>query len=85
MFLDARQRSSNYQKLVPLFGDDDTNAFMTAFPQAEGDELVTKDFLRAELAEMRSEIVALEARLTMRLGAMAAATIASMSALKLFA
>lgn len=85
MVLDARHRSSIYQKLVPLFGDDDTNAFMTAFPHTEGDELITKDFLRAELAEMRGEIAALEARLTMRLGAMAAATIACMSALKLFA
>jgi hypothetical protein len=56
-----------------------------ATTHAKGDEVVTKDFLRSEMAEMRSEIAALEARLTIRLGAMAAATIACMFALKLFA
>jgi hypothetical protein len=35
---------------------------MSQFPSIEADELVTKDFLRAELAE-------LEARLMLRLGA----------------
>ena len=35
---------------------------MTAFPSVEADELITKQFLRAELAE-------LENRLTVRLGA----------------
>lgn len=62
MALDARHRSSIYGKLVPLIGEDDANALMTAFPSVEADELITKQFLRAELAE-------LENRLTVRLGA----------------
>lgn len=56
MALDARHRTSIYGKLVPLLGDDDTNALMTEFPSVEADELVTKDFLRAELALTRSEL-----------------------------
>ncbi len=61
MSLDARHRSSIYGKLIPLLGEDDANALMSEFPSIEADELVTKQFLRAELAE-------LENRLTLRLG-----------------
>ena len=93
MALDARTRSSIYQKLVPILGDDDANALMSEFPSYDGDELVTKQFLRAELAltkgelraelaevrgglaEVRTEMAALENRLTIRLGgAIGAAT-----------
>lgn len=51
MSLDARTRSSIYTKLAPVLGDDDANALMSQFPSIEADELVTKQFLRAELAE----------------------------------
>ncbi len=57
MALDARHRSSIYGKLVPLLGDDDTNALMSEFPSVEADELVTKDFLRAELAELQNRLM----------------------------
>lgn len=56
MALDARTRSSIYGKLVPVLGDEDANALMSQFPAVEADELVTKQFLRAELGELRSEI-----------------------------
>lgn len=62
MALDARHRSSLYLKFVPLIGEDDANALMSEFPASEAEELVTKQFVRAELAE-------LENRLTVRLGA----------------
>jgi len=55
MALDARHRSSIYGKLVPVLGEEDANALMSEFPSVEADELVTKQFLRAELAEFRSE------------------------------
>lgn len=51
MALDARTRSSIYTKLVDVLGDDDANSLMSEFPSVEADELVTKQFLRAELAE----------------------------------
>jgi len=80
MALDARHRSSLYLKFVPLIGEDDANALMSEFPASEAEELVTKQFLRAELAtlrgemglmrgELRSELAELENRLTVRLGA----------------
>ena len=40
-----------------MLGDDDTNALMTEFPSVEADELVTKDFLRAELAELQNRLM----------------------------
>jgi hypothetical protein len=62
MALDARSRTSIYQKLIPILGDDDANKLMTEFPSLEADELVTKQFLRAEMASM-------EMRLMVRMGA----------------
>ncbi len=56
MALDARTRSSLYAKFAELVGDEDANALMSQFPSIEADELVTKQFLRAELAELRSEL-----------------------------
>lgn len=53
MALDARTRSSIYEKLRHMLGDDDANALMSHFPADEGDQLVTRDILRAELAETR--------------------------------
>jgi hypothetical protein len=56
MALDARTRSSIYGKFAEMLGDDDANALMSEFPSVEADELVTKQFLRAELALVRSEL-----------------------------
>jgi hypothetical protein len=69
MALDARSRSSIYQNLVPILGEHDANVLMSEFPSVEADELVTKQFLRAELAE-------LESRLLLRLGSAIAASTA---------
>jgi len=69
MALDARSRSSIYQNLVPILGEHDANLLMSEFPSVEADELVTKQFLRAELAE-------LESRLMLRLGSAIAASTA---------
>ena len=75
MALDARHRSSIYNKLVPLLGEDDANVLMSEFPSVEADELVTKQFLRAEMAELRTEMVEHFHQQTVWLGgAIAAAT-----------
>lgn len=63
MALDARTRSSIYQSLAPLLGEHDANALMSEFPSVEADELVTKQFLRAEMAELRGEMAGLRAEL----------------------
>lgn len=89
MAIDARTRMSLYQKLLPMLGDDDTNALMSTYPAFEAEEYVSKEFLRAELAELRSELRtemgALENRMTARLGgAIGASTSIMLTAFALF-
>ena len=76
MALDARTRSSIYQSLTPILGEHDANELMSQFPSIEADELVTKQFLRAEVA-------ALETRMTVRLGSAIAASTAVLGAIGL--
>lgn len=66
MALDARTRSSIYGKLVPVLGDEDANALMSQFPAAEGDELVSKQFLRTEIADLRTEMADLRTEMAER-------------------
>lgn len=68
MAIDARTRSSIYGKFAEILGDHDANALMTQFPSIEADELVTKQFLRAELGVVRAEIGQVESRLRREVG-----------------
>ena len=67
MAIDAAHRSSIYTKLLPILGESDANILMSEFPSVEAEELVTKDFLRAELgttrADSRSEMAGLSSGL----------------------
>ena len=56
MTIDAAHRASIYEKLRPILGDEDANVLMSEFPSIEAHELVTKDFLRAELAHLREDM-----------------------------
>jgi hypothetical protein len=56
MTIDAAHRASIYEKLRPILGDEDANVLMSEFPSVEAHELVTKDFLRAELGQLREEL-----------------------------
>ncbi len=75
MALDTKHRSSIYNKLLPHLGEDDANALMNEFPASEADELVTKEFLRAELAEMSNRLMTWTIT-TMLAGVSAAVTLA---------
>ena len=85
MALDTRTRSSIYRKLTPILGEDDANALMSEFPASEGDELVTRSFLRAEMSELRAAMARMETKLTLRIGAMGVVILSAMFGLKLFA
>mgnify|MGYP006174815111 CR=1 FL=1 len=56
MALDARSRASIFEALSPVIGEDNANKLMSEFPSIEADELVTKQFLRAELAELAGRV-----------------------------
>jgi hypothetical protein len=52
----AKHRSSIYRSLSPLIGEEEAEALLSHIPAGELDEPVTKDFLRAELAELEARI-----------------------------
>lgn len=87
MTIDAAHRASIYEKLRPILGDEDANVLMSQFPAVEADALVTRDHLRAELAELRAELRgemgSLETRLTVRLGSAIAASTALLAGIGL--
>ena len=57
MALSQKQRSVLFDHFSPLVGEDVAEALMAEFPGREGDEYVTKDFLRAELNELLVKVV----------------------------
>jgi len=56
MAIDAAHRASIYEKLRPLLGDEDANVLMSEFPSTDADQLVTREFLLAESADLRTEM-----------------------------
>ena len=53
MALSQKHRAALYEHFLPQVGEAVTEALLAEFPAGEGDQLVTKTFLRAELAELR--------------------------------
>jgi hypothetical protein len=51
-----KHRTSIYRSLVPILGEEETEAMMSHFPTADGDRFVTHDHLTAELALTRTEL-----------------------------
>ncbi len=56
MALTEKHRNEIYRHLAPTWGDDVTQAFLSQFPAREGEEPITRDFLRAELADLRTNM-----------------------------
>ena len=56
MPLSTKHRSSLYRSLTPVVGAEEADALLNELPALEGDELMTKQFLRAELAELRGDL-----------------------------
>jgi len=66
MALSTRHRSSIFQTLSPILGEEEAEAMLSQFPARDLDEPVTKEFVRAEIADVRAEIARLEARINDR-------------------
>jgi hypothetical protein len=56
MALSEKHRHSIYAHLAPQWGDEVTQAFLSQFPAREGEEPITRDYLRAELTGLRGEL-----------------------------
>jgi hypothetical protein len=49
------------EHLAPLVGEEEAEALLSQFPSRDLDEPVTKEFVRAEITEVRAEIAGLRA------------------------
>lgn len=56
MVLFQKHRSSIYSGLAPVIGEEEADALLSQLPTRIGDEPVTRDVLRAEMAELRTEL-----------------------------
>ena len=56
MTLSQKHRSTIYQRLEPILGEEEAEALLAQFPAEELDQLATKEFVRAEIAELRAEL-----------------------------
>ncbi len=56
MALSQKHRSSIYQRLEPILGEEEAEALLSQFPAQELDEPATKEFVRAEIADLRAEM-----------------------------
>mgnify|MGYP001405741951 CR=1 FL=1 len=57
MTLSEKSRSAIYQGLSTIIEDQEAvQEMLSQYPARDADELVTKDYLRAELAEFRAEM-----------------------------
>lgn len=56
MALTAKSKAALYQGLINVVDEEAVEEMLSNFPARDMDDLVTKDFLRAELAELRTEL-----------------------------
>jgi hypothetical protein len=64
--LSQKHRSSLYQHLAPILGEEEAEALLSQFPSSDLDVPATKDFVRAEIAIVRTEIADLRAEMNDR-------------------
>jgi hypothetical protein len=79
--LNAKRRSSIYQGFAPIIGEEEANALLAQVPENELDVPATKDFVRAEIAELRTEIADLKTDIQRELRLHLVATLAFVAAL----
>jgi len=56
MALSTKHRLALFEHSQPQLGDEVTEALLAEFPARDGDDLVTKNELRAEIAALRAEM-----------------------------
>jgi hypothetical protein len=54
--LSSKHSSSIYQGLAPIVGEEEVEALLSQFPSRDLDEPVTKEFVRAEISDVRTEL-----------------------------
>ena len=60
MAISEKSRSALYQGLVPIAGEEAVGEMLSYFPARDVDEPVSKELLRAEIADVKTEISAVK-------------------------
>lgn len=68
MALSQKHRSALYAHFLPTVGEEVTEALLAEFPAHDGDDLVTKECLRAEMADFRVELAELRVEMHQLIG-----------------
>ena len=63
MALSERSRTTIYQRLEPLLGEEVIGEMLSYFPARDAEEPATKEFVRAEIAGVRAEVAGVRADL----------------------
>ena len=69
MALTQKSRSEAYEGLRSIMSEESAEELLAHFPARDLDEPVTRDFVRAELAELRTELAEVDKRLTTQIAA----------------
>ena len=56
MAISQKHRSTIYQHLAPIIGEEEAEALLSQFPSQDLDQPATKEFVRASIADVRTEI-----------------------------
>jgi hypothetical protein len=72
MALSQKHRSNLYRDLAPIVGEEEAEALLSQFPSRDLDEPVTKEFVRAEISDVRAEIGGLRAEMHSEIGGLRA-------------
>jgi hypothetical protein len=63
MAISQKHRSTIYQDLAPIIGEEEAEALLSQFPSQDLDQPATKEFVRAEISDVRAEISDVRAEL----------------------
>ena len=89
MALTHKHRTALYEGLSGIVDEEAVNEMLAYFPTRDGDEPINKDFLRAEMSDLRTELHKdmsdLEHRLVSRLIAANLATLVAFAAVMIAA
>ncbi len=82
MALTHKHRSALYEGLSGIVDEEAVNEMLAYFPTRDGDEPISRDFLRAEMSDLRAEMSDLGAELRAEMSDLGAELRAEMSDLR---
>jgi hypothetical protein len=64
MAMSSKTRATIHQQFEPILGEEAIEEMLSYFPARDVEEPATKEFVRAEIAALRTDMVAMDGRLS---------------------